>query len=152
MSSFLFDLKITELCGTSTTSLAVSISLSLAQRSLISRSISAFPVGLPLLRTSLSSRSGDCLSLLGGMVSSSLCYPTKENSNSHSDTTLTQPYPSVGGRSTRTFSFSEARRVDALPTPLGSFRHPQDTSWRSPLSVLGDRVSRYRETCNTILV
>ena len=41
-----------------------------------------------------------------------------------SDVTL----PSVDGRSTRTFYFSLARRVQALPAPLGSLRHPQDTS------------------------
>jgi hypothetical protein len=48
---------------------------------------------LPLLLTSLSSGSGDCLSLLGGMVNSPrLCY-RKQRVFLCSDTTLTQPHP-----------------------------------------------------------
>jgi hypothetical protein len=43
------------------------MSSSLAQRSCIYLSISGFVTCLPLLHTSLSSGSGDCLSLLDGM-------------------------------------------------------------------------------------
>jgi hypothetical protein len=60
------------------------------------------------------------------------------------------PALTAGSRSTRTFFLSMARRVKAPPTPSG-VSHPQ-SSRQSLLHVSGDRISRYREACDNVLV
>jgi hypothetical protein len=52
----------------------------------------------------------------------------------------------------RTFTNLGPKNVDALPTPLGSLRHPQDTPQRTPFRDSGIRTSRIREPCDTVLV
>jgi hypothetical protein len=64
---------------------------------------------------------------------------------------MTPTCPRRPGRSTRTFSYSTARRVVCSSNSHKSSL-PTGFSRRSPLQISEDRISRYREACKIVLV
>jgi hypothetical protein len=113
---------------------AVSISSSLARRSLICLSIFGFPTSLPLLRTSLSSRSGDCLSLLGGMENFSFS-ATESKEIPALIPQLTQPHSTEHDRSHR-IPFHSARRTPRFfYSPNGKYTPTDSLLLRGPPSL-----------------
>jgi hypothetical protein len=110
----------------------VSMSLSLARRSHICLSMAGSAICRPLLRgISLSSGSGDCLSLLGGMVNSLLCY-RKQRIFLGSDTKLTQHAPS-GMPAHKIFSFLGPKNTNWSFYFLFGKSSPTELFPRSPL-------------------